>query len=842
MTIRSFRAAVAVGASAVALAGAASAQITTGGAGEGFFADTIVVTAQFREQSVLEVPIAVTAYDGEFLDSIGVDEFDELAAFVPGLIVQEQSVNNPGFVIRGITSDDGSSNIEQRVSVFQNGVSIARSRGSIVPFLDLERVEVLNGPQGTLFGRSAQIGAVQIVTNKPTNAFEGYAAAEFGNFDQQKYEAALNVPLIDDVLAFRAAAFYERRSGFIENTSDRDLNGVDTFAARASLRFTPTERATIDLIGHFVKNSPPGTSFKSGVIPAIGGNTDPNDFASLNTFGNIGDILGQPNLSIERELFDVTLIANVELTEALTLTSTGAYREFDSVELFDPDGTGLDLLVFAEDAEAEQFSWDARFQYDDGGKFTGFFGGGVFLETGEQRVPLGFDLGGLALFSTFGAVPDPLPPGADVILPAGLATPANLGTFAALLTGDPAVFAPTGLTQVEEVTNFADNFSFDIFGEVTYEIAPGLEFTAGGRFTRDDKESLLEARIIDPNPFVLGAVAAGTNAGRAAFGLPPVDVVSVIGGDSGGVLSSDAQDGLDDTFSGFSWRAVLNYEFQPGRFVYFNYSRGRRPEVLEENLDRDGTDADNDGVVGDILGEFVIVPAETVDSFEVGFKGRFLNDRLTVESAAYYYDYTNFQTSIAVNEPGTAPEFDLINAGNAESYGVELQLIATLSDNLELFGTYGYNRSRFDDVDGDGNPQQFAGNRFRLAPDHSFSVGANYARPVSDTATAFFRPTYTWKSEVFFTDENELEFDVVNPLDGSTLFTVPTVGQEAFGLLNVNAGVSLYGGAVVVEGYAKNLLDREFIIDGGNTGGAFQIPTFIAGAPRFYGGGVTVRF
>ncbi len=810
------------------------AQGTDGAADDGI--DTITVTAQFREQSVLEVPLAVTAYEGEFLNGIGVDEFDELSAFVPGFTVQEQSVNNPGFVLRGITSDDGASTIEPRVSVFQNGVSISRSRGSVVPFFDLERVEVLNGPQGTLFGRSAQIGAVHIITNKPTSEFAGGASAMGGNFDQQRYDAFVNIPIAEDLLSFRAAAYYERRAGYVDNNTGRDLNGVDTFAARGSLRFTPTEDFTVDVIGHYVDNAPTGTSFKSGVIPALGGDTNPNSFASLNTFGNFKD--GR-DISVDREIFDITGIINWQINDRFAVTSTTAYREFDSSEVFDPDGTALDLLIFAEDAEAEQFSSDIRFSYDDGNKFTGFFGGGVFIEEGSQAVPLGFELGTFQLFSTFGAIPDPVIPGADVPLP-GSVDPLVLG---ALLTGNPAVFPPTGIFQQETVINFADNVSFDIFGEVTYEVLPNLEFTAGGRFTYDDKESLFASFVDQPNPILLGTLEQLTNGGRAAFGLPPVQVISAFAGfGQDGLLSSNDQAGLDTTFSGFAWRAVLNYEFQPNRFVYFNYSRGRRPDVIDENFDRDANDLDFDGVVGDIIGEFTVVPAETVNSYEVGLKGDFLDDRVTFQAAAYYYGYSNFQTSIAVNEPGQAPAFDLINAGNASSYGVEFSTMAELCEELDLFFTYGYNQSRFDETDNDGNVQQFADNRFRLAPDHALSVGLNYRKAFGGDKAFFLRPTYTWQSEVFFTNDNDIAFDVVDPVSGGTIFTVPGIREDSYGLLNINGGVELMEGQVVLQGYVKNLLDKDYIIDAGNTGGSFQIPTFIVGQPRFFGGGVQFRF
>ena len=797
--------------------------------------DVITVTAQFREQSVLEVPLAVTAYDGEFIDAIGVDEFDELSAFVPGFVVQEQSVNNPGFVLRGITSDDGAATIEPRVSVFQNGVSISRSRGSVVPFFDLERVEVLNGPQGTLFGRSAQIGAVHVITNKANydQAFGG--SLEFGNFSHKKGSAYANIPLAEDVLALRVAGMFESREGYVDNNTGPDeLNSVETAAARASLRFDPAPTLRFDVIANYVTNEPSGTSFKSGVIPALNGDVDPNTFASLNTFGGF---LDDTPLSIDRELFDLTLIGEWAINDNWGLTGTLAYREFESLEVFDPDGTALDLLIFAEDAEGEQFSADARFSFDNGGRFTGFFGGGVFTEEGSQGVPLGFDLGGLALFSTFGAVPDPATPGADVFFP-------NSPTLQALLTGDPAVFAPSGLTQTENVVNFADNTSYDVFAEGTFDILPNLELTLGARYTNDDKETRWLAEVPEPNPFLLGAVRAGTVAGLINAGVPEevanqFQVVSVLGGVSGGVLSSDDQEGLESEFDGFSYRAVLNYEFQPGRFAYFNYSRGRRPEVIEEDFGRDGSDADGDFIIGDTVGQFVVVPEETVDSFELGLKGNFLNDQLTVQTALYYYEYENFQTSVAVNEPGSAPEFDLINAGSATSTGWESSLNYAPSDALDVFLTYGWNESRFDDVDGDGNPQQFADNQFRLAPDHAFSAGFDFRAPVADgSMEVFIRPTYTWQSEVFFTNDNDVAFDVIDPTTNAVLFTVPDVSQDSYGLLNLNAGLSFGDGQYSVEGFVKNALDEEYIIDAGNTGGVFNIPTYIAGAPRFYG----VRF
>jgi len=766
--------------------------------------EDVVVTSQFREQAPIEVPIAVTAYDQGFLDDTGLDQFDSLSAFVPGLLVQEQSVNNPGFVIRGITSDDGASNIEPRVSVFQNGVSISRSRGSFVELFDLERIEVLKGPQGTLFGRSAQIGAVHVISAKPVYRTEASAEFEFGNFDQRWFEAMVNTPLVGDALAFRAAATYRERDGFIDNTAGGDLNGTETAAIRASLRWDISPMARFDLIGNYSEDTPPGTSFKSGVIPALGGDTDPTTDASLNTFGGL---IGDRDLGVDREIHDITGILELDLAPAWRLTSTTAYREFDSLEVFDPDGSALDLFLFAEDASSEQFSSELRFNYQPGERFSAFFGGGFFSEEGSQRVPLGLDAGVVqALFGSLGAqgaVEDGRAP--------LLGDPTLAQVF---LSGDPAALEqvlgaagiPTGLFQQEQFTNFSDNDSFDLFADISYEVVDGLTLTAGGRYTRDEKETLFSAGVEVDNPFV------------PLLLVPPID----------GRVSSNQDPDIGDNFDGWAWRFVANYEWSPTQFTYFNHARGRRPEVIE----------DIGGEVDPAIGQpvnFEVVPDETVDSFELGYKGLFMERRLQVDLAAYYYDYENFQTTITLDAgPGQPPDFQLVNAGTATAKGFESQLTWRANDNISLYANYAWNESRFDRFDSRGNPQLFGDNRFRLSPDHTASFVGRITQPVGP-GVFYVVPSLSFQSKIFFEDENQREVAVFDPATGSTLFEIPRIGEDDYTLVNVRGGFEFWNGQAAIEAFVSNLFDKDYIIDGGNTGGSFGIPTFIAGPPRFWG-------
>ena len=273
--------------------------------------EVIVVTAQLREQRQIDVPFAVTSYTGKALDQLGVQEFEELARFTPGLSVQNQSPNNPAINIRGITTDSGDAFFEPRVSIYQDGVSIARPRGAYVELFDIDRVEVSKGPQSTLYGRGALIGAINIVQAKP-DLGDAYAMArgEIGNFDYWLAEGMINAPLGSNA-GIRIAGRYKKRDGYVENLlGGDDFQSVDTGAIRGSLRIQPSERVTFDLIGNYQKDTPTGTAFKSlqfrptdPVTGEVLGGTGIRDGATL-VAGEGFD--GGRDLGLDRNVWGVT--------------------------------------------------------------------------------------------------------------------------------------------------------------------------------------------------------------------------------------------------------------------------------------------------------------------------------------------------------------------------------------------------------------------------------------------------------------------------------------------------------------------------------------------------------
>jgi iron complex outermembrane recepter protein len=737
--------------------------------------EVIIVTAQKREQAITDVPLAITAYGQAQLDELGVQQFDDLADFVPGLEVQEQSANNPGFVIRGITSDSGEATIEPRVSIYQDGVSIARSRGSFIELHD-SSVEVVRGPQPTLFGRSALIGAINVTSNKVDLSDSGTDwRVGLGNLNYRFAEAVVNQPFKEDVMGVRFSTRWKEREGYVENLAGGEsLNGYETFALRASFRAQPTDALDVNFIIDHQTDDNPGTSFKSGAfLPSPTGSLDPWEPANLNTFGGF---MGGRQLGLKRDVNSYTALVDYDINDTLVLSSVTNFRKFDSSEVFDPDGFGSSLFVFAENAVGEQFSQELRLGFEDVDGFSGFVGASYFEEDGFQNVPLAYDLRNVqALLGGFlAAAPGVAAPVA--LLPQVNANPAS-----------PLFGAPLGYYE-EEFTNFGDAQAYEFFADATYEITDRLALTAGVRYTEEKKVSGYSADALAPS----NLTGAGVFLGTGIFA-------------NGNVIEQRGD------FDGTTWRLAADYQLTDEVKLFANFASGRRPEVLAYNLNV----SDPTPILTGNLNPagFSLLPAEEVEAYEVGAKGSLLGGLISGDISAYSYQYENFQTSI-INGAG---QVQPINAGNASAYGLETQVSAIAADWAEFFLTHSWTDATFDDTDSSGNAQIFAGNTFRLQPEHKATLGGRFTGDTRFGKLAF-TPIYSYRTEVFFNNDN-----------------APAEAQDSFGLLDLRLSLTDPDDRYVLEFFMENALDEEYIIDAGNTGRLFGIPTFIAGAPQTYG-------
>ncbi|MGN6150610.1 MAG: TonB-dependent receptor [Lysobacteraceae bacterium] len=739
--------------------------------------DRITVTAQKREQQIEDVPIAINAYSGDFLQAQGIQDYGDLGTLVPGLEVQTQSVSNPSISIRGITADLDDPTQEPRISVFQDGVSISRARGSSVEMFDLQRVEVLRGPQGTLFGRAAEIGAIHLIQNKARPGTSAGFDLGLGSDAQRRFTGFYNTDLGDNVQG-RIAAFYETRDGFVENLDGGTLQGKDTRAIRGALHFEAGETGSFDLLLNYQKDTPPGTAFRSQVIPNTRGSLDPRVANSQR-----GDDLGT-----DREVYGATLLGDFRLGENWSLSSITGWRRHDGLDNFDSDGSQADLIEFDEHAWGHQFSQELRFNFDNGGKFTGFVGGSFFKETANRD--LTYQADERQLYALLSPTLNASSGGALPIIP--LLNP----DFTPNTTSPIFAFLPFPLNPDHRETfgNDVDIRAFDLFADGTWQFNDAWSLTLG---LRGSHESVEYGYHADPgNGSGLGYALSARGTPACA---PTAACTNFLFPVTNGRLSGS------DSYTSWVGRAVLGWKVNENLNTYASVSRGRRPDML--NVSDLGTEH---------------TPAEIVWSYEVGMKGNAAAGRFLYDVSLFYYDYDNFQASVKNATP--PPFFVKKNPRKAHAVGLEASLFARLTDHLDGWVNYGCIDGGFNAFDGDGTPQALAGNEFRMTPKESVSVGMDWTIPLQGGDSLYVRPNYSWRSHVYFEDENQ-----------------PGIEQDAYGLFGLRAGWR-FGDRWELGVWGNNLTNRKYLTDAGNTGLLFGIPTVIAGADRSYGVTLHAKF
>ncbi len=791
----------------------------------------VIVTTQKKSQSALEIPVAVSAVTGNVMAKLNLYQMDDVAPLTPGVQIQMQSPNNPGYVIRGVTSDDGAAYAQPRVSVFMDGVSTSRSRGSAVELFDLERLEVAKGPQGTLFGRGAEIGGISIIRHKPVNYLTGELSLNYGSYNQRQATGFINTPIVKDKLANRFAFDYDARDGFVKNLAGGRLNGKNALAFRNSTKWWANDKTSLSLVLDYQHDNYPGTSFHS--INPLYGNSDPNSPANLEA----GKALG-----IKRNVGGAVLDVEHRVNTNWALTSITGFRAFDSDERFDADGTYLPLLLCQEKEKGTQLSQEFRFNYDDHKRFSGFVGASYFYENSYQDVNAKTNLQYLypvyiqntvkaslnsQIDNVKGLLSQMLPAAYQPMVEATLTqlmqkwfpdTPAvDADGNAARQTATPDIYGdlkaslaqlgmdldqvlggmgdsgktiqatlqgisnqPLDANYTEQGKNYGTNQAAEVFADGTYKITKNLHFTLGLRGSYEHQETGYSSSTV---PSLFGAVL-----------YHPTD------GGKKVTASSDY----------WSWvgRAALNYMIGRNN-IYVSVSRGRRPGVLYFNNDP---------------ADFETLKPEIIYSYEAGVKGSLWSGVLSYDFCAYYYDWYNYQTSV-FNQTTSKYEYD--DAGRAHSFGLEASLNYTPCSYLNIFGNWSFIDGKFNDTDDKGNKQAYAGNRFRLTPKHSFSVGFDLHVPAGKTGNVYFRPTYSWKSKVFFEESNEPEYT-----------------QDAYGILNFTAGYRFQPGKVYYEigAFGKNVLDEKYIVDAGNSGRMIGFPTYVGGSRSVVGVSVKVGF
>ena len=453
----------------------------------------LFVTAQKRTQNIQDVPIAVTALESSFLEKTGFANIYDLEDYAPGLsFTQAQTSTQATVLIRGVATSGQNAGLEPSVGTFIDGVYRSRTGAAVLDFVDVERVEVLRGPQGTLFGKNTTSGALNIVTKKPEYEFGGQAEVSVGNLDYVSAKGTVTGPVVDEKLAARFAAYVTDREGFIDNvTLGTKLNDINRWGVRGQLLFNPNDDWDIRLIADYSETDEAccggGTLFNGPTdlaLAAVGGTVISQDRFDDRIVAVDFDPIS------ETEDYGVSLEMNWDVGSH-TLTSITGWRRYDFLGQVKSDFTDAPIVSLnSQDWSQEAFTQELRISNDESERLrytAGFYYFNQDLDLDEQ---LRFGSAANLYLDLIGAI------NADVS--AGLTD-----AFGGLLSGDPdnptpitAIVAPGALAAANPfpdgsgVNDFyeQEHESWAIFAHGTYDVTDQFSITAGLRYLEEEKE------------------------------------------------------------------------------------------------------------------------------------------------------------------------------------------------------------------------------------------------------------------------------------------------------------------------------------------------------------------
>ncbi|HEY6870205.1 MAG TPA: TonB-dependent receptor, partial [Novosphingobium sp.] len=593
-------------------------------------ADDIVVTARRVSERQQDVPVAVTALQSAQIQRLGVQSPIDLRQAVAGLGVTSSAgrMSTPVYAIRGQRAGDTVMTQDAPVAIYQDEVLIAPPAGGNLGLFDLENVQVLKGPQGTLFGRNTTGGAVLFTSARPTDRLEGQVKVGYGNNQAWEGLAVLNVPLSDS-LRVRGAVTYNKNNGFGtyyagpaagQHTSDRD-----EIAARLSIAFEPTPWLKTLTIGAYAKHIDHGTPFVLLGTPRPFGAADfvfnnplnlPNLFpqgtlaaaqAAQRQHSPYDGATGLINPGNRYEVYSVTNTTTIELSDTLTFKNIFGYRKLKYSERNDYDGTVLPIIDAINGTHAENFTEEAQFQGKAFDNKLDYIAGIYFLhQSGDD-----------------GSGPNN----------GGLGIPGQMATLQ---------FAQAPAYQVGALRNI----SFSGFGQVNYKLTDTLKATAGIRYTMD-------RRSID----------VGSGALDAAGNLTVCNFTDSLGNPLPATFAACRQTN-QRTFTSPSWQLGLDWKVDPATLVYITSRHSFRSGGF--NL----RGASNSAIAA-------YFSPESVTDIELGLKRDWelgADLRLRTNLAGYYQWYKNIQRNISVRNASGQIGNQTVNAAKAHIYGLEAEL------------------------------------------------------------------------------------------------------------------------------------------------------------------------
>jgi iron complex outermembrane receptor protein len=666
----------------------------------------IIVTAQRREQNLQDVPVAVTAFSGDTMANLGIQSSSDIAGVVPNLEIglPAGEGNQPLIYIRGVGLADTNSNNAGPNGVYVDEVYISSPGAQTFQLFDLDRVEVLKGPQGTLYGRNATGGAINFITAKPSKDFQAQASLSYGSFDTITGEAAIGGP-ISDAARFRISGTGTHSNGYVHNLlTGRRENGQGSFALRGQLALDVTDNFDALLNVHGGKVDVRSPQYRSlGLLDPDTGFTTPcaPDAIMANQCGNVfGYVSPEGFYDGNYDRSDRLVVKNWGTSARLnwdlggvTLTSISAYDWNDKLHREDTDASPFRILDIDYGVRSKAFTQELRLSGTGGG--VNWVVGGYYLHEKLNQNQTG-DL--------FGEVRAALPDGAGD--PDGVAT-----------GGVPVLFSRTLNRQTTDAAS--------IFGQAEIELTPALRATIGGRYNYERKRFQAGLQLEENN-----ILALDDNDNVVVVPIP------------GGIIPVYAFDNRK-TFKNVSFKIGLDYDIAPDVMAYASISTGFKSGGFNGGfLSFDPTEAARQAQPFE---------EETLTAYEVGLKSTLFDRRLRFNAAAFYYDYKDLQLYTLINT-GAIPLSLLDNAANATIYGAEFEVIAKPAERFDITLNLGLLDTEVKDFI--TATADYSGNRLALSPTVTFSGTANYEVPVSDKLAVAFQPSASYRSGQYFSADN----------------------------------------------------------------------------------------
>ena len=642
----------------VATASLALSVATQAQSGEGLL-EEILVTAQKRQQQAIDVPIAIGTFSQRDIINTGALNLQDIDAYIVGFDAGGESFTQQGYRIRGISSPNISTGGDPSVATFYDDAYLPRA-ATTVAFADIDRVEVLRGPQGTLFGRNAAAGVVNMIPNAPSDTLEGFARIRAGNYNLMRLEGMINIP-VSETFSLRANALANQRDGISENVEPAEFDAAEkgNWAGRIAMRWVPSEATTLQLavdVDHF-DQSP---SMALGVSP-FSLNTNPFSGRYAN------DVIDGEET---RDMWGITGKWFQDLNEQWSMTAIANYRDFETSNRQDEDGTADPTRYFdTNNIEDSDITYtEVRFNYNTD-RINAVMGATYSLENTYQRTEANALADSIARLVTqdfnagFGFNMDHIWNPDDYAVALGAVGIPVTATeiqesgdfwyeFISGALGEPMLFGPSFEGEVwgEYIINEGEFENYGIYADVEYAISDRLSLTAGLRYSEDNKEFswLIPATTFAAlRPGVSNQIFTDASGDYAAAATTPTIA--------------------KDSWSKTTGRLVATYRLSEQLIAYGSVSTGYKAGGFDSLAIKTSLEP---------------LQPENSEQYEIGLKGDLFDGRLQVQLAVFDLTVDGRQRSVETRPPGQDNAIPTVINVDSGVQGVELNVSWLITEDL----------------------------------------------------------------------------------------------------------------------------------------------------------------